>query len=207
MTLPYYPFYWCDYSAKTYNLTTHQHGVYMLLLRHTYVEQTRIPDEEKYAIAKAFDAESRLDVDYILAKFWLRKNGVWFNLRAEEIIEEQHKIHEANVIKGKKGGRPAKVGVKLGLSSSKVGPKQLEPELNKKEGKPFFEGKNEEQSVIIETGGKACMAWEKHIGHSLPSVPLRIKGRLTKGWYVATEFPPADVPHETKSLPQEGKAA
>jgi uncharacterized protein YdaU (DUF1376 family) len=34
--LSYYPFYWADYSSKTYNLTQGQHGAYMLLLRHIY---------------------------------------------------------------------------------------------------------------------------------------------------------------------------
>jgi hypothetical protein len=131
MTLPYYPFYWGDYSAKTFNLTQGQHGAYMLLMRHIYCTGDRIPHDQRYDIGKAISEIDKRNVDEILAIYFLKKDKKWRNDRAFEIISKQHELHEANVNKGKKGGRPPKLGVKLGLSPDKVGPKQpeLEPEL------------------------------------------------------------------------------
>jgi len=130
MTLPYYPFYWGDYSAKTFNLTQGQHGAYMLLLRYIYVEEHLIPDGSKYVIGGGYDDESRANIDFILAKYFLKKNGKWKNERACEIIIKQQELHQAHVSKGKKGGRPHKPELNLNLSSDKVGPKQPEPEPN-----------------------------------------------------------------------------
>lgn len=128
MTLPYYPFYWGDYSAKTFNLTQGQHGAYMLLLRYIYIEEDQIPDGSRYVIGGGYDDETRANIDFILAKYFLKKNGKWKNERASEIILKQHGLHQAHVSKGKKGGRPPKPELKLGLSPDKVGPKQPEPE-------------------------------------------------------------------------------
>jgi uncharacterized protein YdaU (DUF1376 family) len=187
MTLPYYPFYWGDYSAKTFNLSVLQHGAYMLLLRHVYVEQSRVPDSEKYEICKAVTAEERLSVDYVLAKFWLRKNGVWWNERAEEIIEAQHKIHQANVIKGKKGGRPTKDGVKLGLSPDKVGPKQPEPEpkviiLDSARASVLREApkqKPQDQFAILETQMREAAGWEREPHPNLSVVGPAVAAMLS----------------------------
>jgi uncharacterized protein YdaU (DUF1376 family) len=141
MTLPYYPFYWGDYSAKTFNLTTHQHGVYMLLLRHIYCTGERIPVKHRLSIAKARLPEEGADVDFILETYFVRIGDEWTNERAEQVMGEQYEKHQKLVNAGKKGGIASKPPLKPGLSqaeatleaSLKPPPKQPEPEPEPKE--------------------------------------------------------------------------
>jgi uncharacterized protein YdaU (DUF1376 family) len=134
MTLPYYPFYWGDYSAKTFNLTTHQHGVYMLLLRHIYCTGERIPVKHRLSIAKARLPEEAADVDYILETYFTRIGDDWTNERAEDVMSEQHGKHQKLVIAGQKGGfksKPRLSQAEATLEASlKPPPKQPEPEPN-----------------------------------------------------------------------------
>ena len=105
MTLPYYPFYWGDYAAKTFDLTTFQHGVYILLLRHIYCTGTPVPHKARLSIAKATLSEEQVDVDFVLVTYFRRVGDGWVNDRAFEVIKEQHAKHESLVNAGKKGGR------------------------------------------------------------------------------------------------------
>ena len=137
MTLPFYPFYWGDYSAKTFNLTNTQHGIYILLLRNIYTGGEPMDTVEKcYEIAKASPEQHR-DVDLILLRFFSKEKGVWTSKKAIDVMKESEKKHQTNVSKGKKGGRPPKAELKPNLSPAKVEPKQLqlqpEPILRKKD--------------------------------------------------------------------------
>lgn len=198
MTLPYYPFYWGDYSAKTFNLTKGQHGAYMLLLRHIYCTGQPIPHKHRLSIALARLAEDEADIDFVLETYFTRKGDDWFNLRAKEIMEEQHARHQNLVMAGKKGGQASpKQRLSPAQASLKQPYKQPEPYPNKKERKLFLEGKKGDEGptmegkVFVSETSSAFKAWEKHLGKSQPSVTFRIDGRLVKGWHFPSERPPA----------------
>jgi uncharacterized protein YdaU (DUF1376 family) len=138
MTLPFYPFYWGDYSSKTFDLTQGQHGAYMLFLRYIYCTGNRIPDKERYSIAKASLSPEKAtlsgksieqeNADFILAAFFHKKNGFWYNKRAEEVMNGQHERRQALVEAGRRGGRPRKATLNPPFPPEKARPKQPEPE-------------------------------------------------------------------------------
>lgn len=121
MTLPFYPFYWGDYSAKTFDLTQGQHGAYMLLLRYVYTSGDPIPHGQRYSIAKALLPNERENTDYILEKFFTKKGEIWRSLRCEEVMKDADKKHQRRVIAGKKLKKQC-------LSNAKAKPKQPEPQ-------------------------------------------------------------------------------
>jgi len=104
MTRPWYPFYWSDYSGKTFSLTQGQHGAYILLLRYLYTEGGPIPPLEVYSIAKATLEQERQNVDYILNKYFLDKGG-WVHEKVNEIMSEAEERHKKLVESGSKGGK------------------------------------------------------------------------------------------------------
>ena len=103
--LPYYPFYWADYSSKTYDLTQGQHGAYMLFLRHIYTTGQPIPDKQRFSIARALLTHEQENADFVLQKFFQKDGDIWRMPRAEQVIAEQQKKHQRRVIAGKKGGK------------------------------------------------------------------------------------------------------
>lgn len=125
MTLPYYPFYWSDYSSKTFNLSVVEHGVYMLFLRHIYTTGQGIPDKHRLSIAKATLPEYEQSVAFVLDTFFVRVGDEWVNERAKEVMNAQHDKHQKLVIAGKKGG---KAGLSHPKASLKPPTKQPEPE-------------------------------------------------------------------------------
>lgn len=128
MTLPFYPFYWGDYSAKTFNLTNTQHGIYLLLLRHIYTDGEPLATVEQcYSIAKATPDQNR-DVDYILLKFFIFEDGVWTSKKAEKVKKEWEEKHQRRVIAAQKPRKQC-------LSNAEAMPQQPEPEPIKKERK------------------------------------------------------------------------
>lgn len=101
---PWYPFYWSDYSGKTFNLTQGQHGAYILLLRHIYTTGEPIPDEQRYSIARAMLEQECQNVDFVLHTYFTENKGKWHHERADEVIAESHAKHEKRVNSGRKGG-------------------------------------------------------------------------------------------------------
>ncbi|TDE17685.1 DUF1376 domain-containing protein [Dyadobacter psychrotolerans] len=104
MTQAWYPFYWSDYSGKTFNLTMAQHGAYMLLLRHIYTTEQQIPVKQCYSIARALSDQDQSDVDVVLHQFFKLKNGFWVSEKTIEVINQTNERHEKRVNAGKKGG-------------------------------------------------------------------------------------------------------
>jgi uncharacterized protein YdaU (DUF1376 family) len=121
MTLPFYPFYWGDYSSKTFNLTNVQHGIYLLLLRNFYTDGEPLATVEQcYSIAKALP-EQHADVDFILHRFFTKENGFWVNKKAENVKKEWENKHQRRVIAGQKAKKKC-------LSNDQAMSKQPEPE-------------------------------------------------------------------------------
>lgn len=113
--LPYYPFYWSDYAGQTVELEQGQHGAYLLLLLFIYTKGKAIPHERRYSIARAGLDEERENVDFILGEFFTKNGENWEHNRANEVIAEQHELHQRRVNAGKKGGKKKSSNARAGL--------------------------------------------------------------------------------------------
>ncbi len=102
--MPFYPFYWADYSSKTFDLTIEQHGAYMLFLRHIYTTGESIPNKYRFSIARAMSEESQQNAQIVLEKFFILDGDNWRNLRSEEVINEQNLKHSRRIEAGRSGG-------------------------------------------------------------------------------------------------------
>lgn len=97
-----------DITAKTGGLTMAQFGAYDRLLDHYYSTEQPIPPDECYSICRAMTKADRIDVDKVLARFWLLTPEGWTQSKADEVIEKARPLIEAARENGKKGGRPPK---------------------------------------------------------------------------------------------------
>lgn len=130
MTLPYYPFFWSDYSGKTLHLTLVEHGTYFLLLRHIYTAGAPIPHRQRYSIAKALLKRERQAVDDVLTTFFRKDGDFWFNDRALEVMAESSLKHQKRVMAGGDGGRKKASNARAMLYQPEPEPK---PEKKKEE--------------------------------------------------------------------------
>ena len=155
MPLPFYPFYWADYSSKTFNLTQGQHGAYMLCLRHLYATGEMIPDAERYTIGKAMDDEGRKNIDSVLEKFFIRDGDNWTHERVKEVMKSSESAHKRRVTAGKAKGKAKKAMLKQCSSNAPAMLKQPESEpepepepiKEKKDSIGDFEGKDVEKAA------------------------------------------------------------
>lgn len=127
MTLPHYPFYWSDYSGKTFNLTQGQHGAYFLLMRHIYTSGASIEHEERYSIAKAVLQQEQENVDFVLRKYFRRDGDVWVNDTCLEVMQEALDLHEKRKKAGKKGGKTKSSNAKAELEQNPSGALPTKP--------------------------------------------------------------------------------
>lgn len=104
----YYEHHLGDYAKDTAHLSMLEHGAYRLLLDRYYATEQGIPADQAHRLARARTREEREAVDTVLSEFFVLKDGVWRNGRAdEEVAKAQIKITAAQE-NGKKGGRPKK---------------------------------------------------------------------------------------------------
>lgn len=182
MTLPFYPFYWGDYSAKTFDLTMAQHGAYMLFMRHVYTTGKSIGDNLRYQVAKANTVDERNAADFVLANFWRKKDGFWRHNRVSEIMEEAEKLHQSYVDKGKKPK-------KLSLSSAEA----TITTTNKIKNKSLEEGRKGDVAgtIPLDENDPRFKTLEaehrKKFGKGYSRTNVRIEGRLCRGWYFTLE--------------------
>ena len=94
-TKHWYPRYTGDYSQKTKHLSMIEHGAYSLLLDHYYSTEKPIPNNEGqiYRITTAFSQEEQVAVMFVINEFFLlKKNGCFYNKRADEEIKKKQDI-------------------------------------------------------------------------------------------------------------------
>lgn len=102
------PLFIGDYQKDTMRLSTVQHGAYLLMLMEYWVNGPLPDDDDDLAsITKLSDGEWAKHKAK-LSRFFVIRDGFWFNKRADEEIEAAKKRREASRRNGKKGGRPAK---------------------------------------------------------------------------------------------------
>lgn len=123
--LPYYPFFWGDYSAKTAGLSQSQNGAYMLFLKHIYCTGEKIHDKEKYRVAMAFSDEEREAADFVLEKFFKfdPETKTYDNEKCREIIAKAEATHKSVTDRGAAGGK---------ARAKKISEAQLQAQLEKK---------------------------------------------------------------------------
>ncbi len=153
MTLPFYPFYWGDYSAKTFDLTMMQHGAYMLFMRHVYTTGKNIDDNLRYQVAKANTVDERNAADFVLANYWRKKDGFWRQPRVLEIMDDAEKLHQVYVNRGKKPKKfnlsPTEATI---TKTNKIKNKSLEGEVREHlclEGTPEWEQRKRLKGGIL----------------------------------------------------------
>ena len=193
MTLPFYPFYWGDYSAKTFALTIEQHGVFMLLLRHIYTEGTPVMHEQRYSIAKALLTHEQETVDFILGKYFVKRGHGWVNIKALDVMGKWEDKHQRRVIAAQK---PRKQCLSNGEAMQQQWPNNHNH--NQYKGKPSVlkeESKDQMAGTIpLDENSEAFKAWESYWlqtkGKRPSRTDIRIDGKLVRGWYFETEWPP-----------------
>lgn len=101
------PLYVAKYLADTLNLTTEQHGAYMLLLMASWMGGGQLPnDDEQLASICKLDRKTWGKYRPILEKFFNVTADAWAQKRLTEEYEKAQKISAKNSENGKKGGRP-----------------------------------------------------------------------------------------------------
>lgn len=102
----YYERHLGDYAKDAGHLSMLEHGAYSLLLDRYYTTEQPIPADQAHRICRARTRDERAAVDAVLAEFFVLKDGVWTNGRADrEITKMQAKVKAAQE-NGKRGGRP-----------------------------------------------------------------------------------------------------
>jgi uncharacterized protein YdaU (DUF1376 family) len=101
MSRPWMPFYIGDYLRDTANLTTVQHGAYLLLIMH-YWEHGNLPHNERElaAIARMPPKQWRAICDPIAKLF----KGNWTHKRIDEELAKADRVQVQRKIAGAKGG-------------------------------------------------------------------------------------------------------
>jgi len=105
--LPFYPFFWGDYAAKTAGLSQAQNGAYMLFLKHIYCTGEKINEKEKYRVAMAFSDEEREAAVFILEKFFKfdEATKTYDHEKCREVIAKAEATHKSAAERGAAGGK------------------------------------------------------------------------------------------------------
>jgi uncharacterized protein YdaU (DUF1376 family) len=95
------PMYWGDYLRDTRDLTTTQHGAYLLLIGHYWQHEGLPTDERQLATITGLTlAKWRAIQEPIAAKF---QDG-WKHGRIDEELEQSERKINQRIIAGRKGG-------------------------------------------------------------------------------------------------------
>lgn len=101
MAKPWMPIYWGDYLRDTQDLTTLQHGMYLLLIAH-YWQHDGLPDDEA-KLARISKTSLHQWKSNCLAIASLFLDG-WKHKRIEAELEKHRTISEKRALAGFKGG-------------------------------------------------------------------------------------------------------
>ena len=94
-----------DYLNKTRHLTLGQHGAYVLLLSEYYISGPILARARQVLqLCQAHAEQEIADVEFVLAEFFVKKDGYYRNSRADEEMEKRQIIINKKVEAGRKGG-------------------------------------------------------------------------------------------------------
>lgn len=99
-----------DYAKKAGRLTILQHGVYNLLMDACYDREDFPTREQAIDWVWATTDEEIAALDFVLAKFFEDRDGVFVQTRIEEEIDKYREFCDKQAKRGASGGRPKKPG-------------------------------------------------------------------------------------------------
>ena len=104
------PLYVGDYLADTMQLTTAQHGAYLLLLMAYWRRGGPLPDDDAYLrnVARIDHGNSWRFIRKSLERFFQIRDGEWHHKRVELELLRASQAFERLSAAGKRGGRPSK---------------------------------------------------------------------------------------------------
>lgn len=107
MSWAFLALYTGDYLRDTRHLTPLRHGVYLLLLMHSWDQQGPLPlDEQECAgIANCRSADEIEALRYVLSKFFIRMDDGWYNERMQKEIDKAKAISDHRSAAGIKGNQ------------------------------------------------------------------------------------------------------
>lgn len=117
MTRPYMRMYWGDYHRDTQDLSTVEHGAYLLLISHYWAHGPLPNDPEILARVTKLTCKKFAKYWKNLARFFHLENGFFVHGRIDEEITKANDIKEKRREAGRQGGRPQKANASLGEST------------------------------------------------------------------------------------------
>lgn len=102
------PLYIGDYLRDTMGLSTREHGIYLLLILHYWVEKQLTDDMEELMYITKIEEQHRPLLEKVLNKYFKHETGRFFHKRIDEELRRAKNISNRNRENGKKGGRPRK---------------------------------------------------------------------------------------------------
>lgn len=105
MSFAFLPLYTGDYLRDTRHLTPLRHGVYLLLLMHCWDQRGPAPlDEQECAgVANCRSADEIEALRYVLARYFVRGDDGYYNVRMQREVTRAEVISEARSKAGKRG--------------------------------------------------------------------------------------------------------
>lgn len=105
MSFAFFPLYTGDYLRDTRHLSPLKHGVYLMLLMHSWDQQGPLPlDEQECAgIANCRSADEVDALRYVLERFFVHMEDGWYNHRMQRELERASAISNKRKSAGAKG--------------------------------------------------------------------------------------------------------
>jgi uncharacterized protein YdaU (DUF1376 family) len=96
MTDAWFSFYPGDYIRDTSDLSLNQHGAFVKLLFFYYSTGNPLPSDKRalYRIAGAQDEDERAAVDFVMSRFFVLRDGVYHQDRADRELAKRNEHHE-----------------------------------------------------------------------------------------------------------------
>jgi len=105
VSFAYFPLYTGDYLRDTRALSPQRHGIYLLLLMHSWDTKGPLPlDEQEIAgIANCRSGDEIESLRAVLARYWIRAEDGWYNERCQLEIERSEALSRKLSEAGRKG--------------------------------------------------------------------------------------------------------
>lgn len=171
MKFPWYAHNLADYDSKTATLSIIQHGAYRLLMDHYYRTGGALEANasDLLRVCRAVDEAERAAVLWVLAKFFVERDGFYHLDRADEEIAKREAISQKRAAAGQKGGSQPKA--KRAASATATG-QATGKQLLKQE--PTQEHIHiQEHSLSSPTGKKESVPRERAGVRKAPAPPAR----------------------------------
>ncbi|MFD2207202.1 YdaU family protein [Kiloniella antarctica] len=132
------PMFWGDYLRDTMQLSTEEHGAYLLLISEYWVKGEPLPDDD--AILSKIVRKTKTKWKKIRPKvesFFEQKDGKLHHSRIDEEISKSLEMYEKRSTAGRKGGqaKPKQNGSKMEAGLKQPQPQPQSNKLDKKDNK------------------------------------------------------------------------